>query len=635
MSSCKHLCELILVYKNSDLNRSDTKFYYFFLQINSLFSSLAFLTFGNLKKQMKELKYLNKYLYKYRVSLFFGVLITVVARIFSLFAPRLIGNSLTAVERFIKSETITIEVIKEELFLNIIIIISTAIVSGFMTFLMRQTIINVSRYIEFDLKNEIFEHYQKLSLSFYKNNRTGDLMNRISEDVMKVRMYFGPAIMYSINTCSLFVIVISYMVSIAPALTVYTLLPLPILSVTIYKLSKAINIRSTSVQETLSDLSTFTQESFSGIAVIKSFGIQPKINKDFKALTNTSKEKNIDLAKIQAWFFPLMVLLIGFSNLLVIFIGGKQYINGSLEIGVLAEFIIYVNMLTWPVATVGWVTSIIQQAEASQKRINDFLKEAPKITSGISDNKIEVGTIEFKNVSFTYEETKIKAVKKINFKLTPGKTLGMIGKTGSGKSTILDLICRLYDVDEGEILIDAIPIQNYNLDAIRSQIGYVPQNPFLFSETIESNIRFGKSNASYEEIKNAAKNASISENIKHFKEGYKTLLGERGVTLSGGQIQRISIARALIKDPKILLFDDCLSAVDADTEEEIISNLKLSAKEKTTLIVSHRISSVKEADSIIVINQGEIIQHGTHQELISKDGFYFDLYLKQNTERQQ
>ena len=584
---------------------------------------------------MKELKHLNKYLYKYRVRLLFGVLITIIARVFSLFAPRLIGNSLTAVERFIKSETTPIEVIKEELFWNIVIIISAAIVSGFFTFLMRQTIINVSRYIEFDLKNEIFEHYQKLSLSFYKNNRTGDLMNRISEDVGKVRMYFGPAIMYSINTVSLFVIVISYMASIAPVLTVYTLLPLPILSVTIYKLSKVINIRSTSVQEILSDLSTFTQESFSGIAVIKSYAIQSKVNKDFKELTNLSKEKNVDLAKIQAWFFPLMVLLIGFSNLLVIFIGGKQYIDGSLEIGVLAEFIIYVNMLTWPVATVGWVTSIIQQAEASQKRINDFLKEVPKITNGAFDETIKIGTIEFKNVSFTFKETKIQAVKKINFKLKPGETLGIIGKTGSGKSTILDLISRLYDVDEGEILIDGIPIQNYNLAALRSEIGYVPQNPFLFSETIESNIRFGKSDASFEEIEAAAKSSAVSENIERFKEGYKTILGERGVTLSGGQIQRISIARALIKDPKILLFDDCLSAVDADTEEEILKNLNVSSKEKTTLIVSHRISSVKEADCIIVIEQGEIIEQGTHSDLIKEDGFYNRLYLKQNTERHQ
>jgi len=584
---------------------------------------------------MKELKYLNKYLFKYRVSLFLGVLITIIARIFSLFAPRLIGNSLTAVERFILDDALSLDEIKEELFWNIVIIVSAALISGFLTFLMRQTIINVSRYIEFDLKNEIFEHYQKLCLSFYKNNRTGDLMNRISEDVGKVRMYFGPAIMYSINTIALFVIVISYMVSIAPLLTVYTLLPLPILSLAIYKLSKAINTRSTAVQETLSDLSTFTQESFSGIAVIKSYGIQSKINEDFAQLTTLSKEKNVDLAKIQAWFFPLMILLIGYSNLLVIFVGGNQYIEGTLEIGVLAEFIIYVNMLTWPVATVGWVTSIVQQAEASQKRINDFLKEEPKITSGSLDKTIEKGTIEFKKVSFTYKETQIQAAKNISFKLNPGETLGIIGKTGSGKSTLLDLICRLYDVDEGEILIDGIPIQDYNLLGIRSEIGYVPQNPFLFSESIERNIRFGKQDAHFDEIKAAAQSAAVAENIEQFKEGYKTLLGERGVTLSGGQIQRISIARALIKDPKVLLFDDCLSAVDADTEEEILKNLKERSKEKTTLIVSHRISSVKDANSILVIDQGAIIEQGTHVELIHKGGFYKELFQKQNTERHQ
>ena len=584
---------------------------------------------------MKELKYLNKYLFKYRVSLFLGILITIIARIFSLFAPRLIGNSLTAVERYILDDSPGLDVIKEELFWNIVVIMSAALIAGFLTFLMRQTIINVSRYIEYDLKNEIFEHYQKLCLSFYKNNRTGDLMNRISEDVGKVRMYFGPAIMYSINTIALFVIVISYMVSIAPILTVYTLLPLPILSLAVYKLSKAINTRSTSVQETLSDLSTFTQESFSGIAVIKSYGIQSKINEDFAELTALSKEKNVDLAKIQAWFFPLMILLIGFSNILVIFIGGNQYIKGTLEIGVLAEFIIYVNMLTWPVATVGWVTSIVQQAEASQKRINDFLKEIPKITSGSLDQTIEKGIIEFKNVNFTYKETQIQAAKNISFKLNPGETLGVIGKTGSGKSTLLDLISRLYDVDEGEVLIDGIPIQDYHLSGIRSKIGYVPQNPFLFSETIERNIRFGKQDASFEEIKAAAQSAAIAENIEQFKEGYETLLGERGVTLSGGQIQRISIARALIKNPKVLLFDDCLSAVDADTEEEILKNLKERSREKTTLIVSHRISSVMDANCILVIDQGAVIEQGTHAELINKGGFYKGLFQKQNTESHQ
>ncbi len=580
---------------------------------------------------MKELKTLNKYLFKYRVQLILGFVITVIARIFSLFVPRLIGNSLTSIERFLQSNSISLDVIKEELLWNISIIVSTALISGFFTFLMRQTIINVSRYIEFDLKNEVFKHYQRLSLTFYKNNKTGDLMNRISEDVSKVRMYFGPAIMYSINTVSLFIIVIAYMVSIAPTLTLYTLLPLPILAIAIYKLSRAINIRSTAVQETLSDLSTYTQESFSGIAVIKSYNIQSQVKKDFKKIALLSKHKNVDLAKVQAWFFPLMIFLIGASNIIVIFIGGKQYINGELEIGVLAEFIIYVNMLTWPVATVGWVTSIVQQAEASQKRINAFLKEAPSIADGLLDDKIKLGTIEFKDVSFTYKETQIKALEKISFKVNPNETLGIIGKTGSGKSTILDLICRLYDVDKGTVLIDGLPIQDLKLSSIRSEIGYVPQNPFLFSETIESNIRFGKQDASFEDIEDASINASINENIKQFKEGYNTILGERGVTLSGGQIQRISIARALIKKPRILLFDDSLSSVDTNTEEEILGNLKKYSKDKTTIIVSHRISSIIDADHIIVLNKGKVIEQGNHESLMNSDSFYKELFYKQNT----
>ena len=584
---------------------------------------------------MKELQYINQFFYKYRYRLLLGILISIASRYLAVKVPEIVKNSVNIANDYHLGLVKDTTAVKDELIFNILLIVGLAILSGFFTFLMRQTIIVTSRLVEYDLKNVIYAQYQKLSLNFYKKNRTGDLMNRISEDVGKVRMYFGPAIMYSINTIALFVIVISYMVSIAPLLTVYTLLPLPILSLAIYKLSKAKNTRSTAVQETLSDLSTFTQESFSGIAVIKSYGIQSKINEDFAQLTTLSKEKNVDLAKIQAWFFPLMILLIGFSNLLVIFVGGNQYIEGTLEIGVLAEFIIYVNMLTWPVATVGWVTSIVQQAEASQKRINDFLKEEPKITSGSLDKTIEKGTIEFKKVSFTYKETQIQAAKNISFKLNPGETLGIIGKTGSGKSTLLDLICRLYDVDEGEILIDGIPIQDYNLLGIRSEIGYVPQNPFLFSESIERNIRFGKQDAHFDEIKAAAQSAAVAENIEQFKEGYKTLLGERGVTLSGGQIQRISIARALIKDPKVLLFDDCLSAVDADTEEEILKNLKERSKEKTTLIVSHRISSVKDANSILVIDQGAIIEQGTHVELIHKGGFYKELFQKQNTERHQ
>ncbi len=581
---------------------------------------------------MKALQYLNKYFYKYRTQLLLGFLITVIARIFSLFAPRLIGNSLTAVEQYLQSENPDSEAIQRVLLVNILIILGTALASGFFTFLMRQTIINVSRYIEFDLKNEIFWHYQKLTQRFYKNNRTGDLMNRISEDVGKVRMYVGPAFMYSINTVALFIIVISYMISIAPTLTLYTLLPLPILSVTIYKLSRIINEKSTLVQEVLSKMSSFAQESFSGIAVIKSYNLQDKIFSGFDDLAEDSYQKNMSLVKVQAWFFPLMILLIGCSNLIVIYVGGNQYINNEIEIGVLAEFIIYVNMLTWPVAVVGWITSIVQQAEASQKRINDFLKEAPEIFDGPGITKEITGTIEFKGVSLTYPETQINALNQINLKIPAGSTLGIIGNIGSGKSTLLELISRLYDPTSGKLTLDGVDLKQYKLEELRSNIGYIPQNAFLFSESIENNIRFGSINASEEEIIEASKKATVHENIINFNKGYKTILGERGVTLSGGQIQRVSIARAFIKDPKILLLDDCLSAVDTDTEEEILKHLKAVSKNKTTLIVSHRISSLKHADQIVVFENGKIVQQGKHLDLIKIDGYYKELFEKQQAD---
>ena len=584
---------------------------------------------------MKELQYLNKYLRKYKGKLIIGILITVVARIFSLFTPRLVGNSMTAIERYVNDKAAYQDTIQDTLLINIGLIIAASLVSGFFTFLMRQTIINVSRYIEFDLKNEIYEHYQVLCSTFYKKNRTGDLMSRISEDVSKVRMYFGPAIMYSINTIALFVIVIAYMISIAPSLTIYTLLPLPFLSYTIYKLSRAINQKSTVVQETLSRLSSFTQEVFSGIAIIKSYNIQPTIKSNFEILSIESKDNNVALAKVQAWFFPLMILLIGISNLIVIFIGGKQYIAGEIEIGVLAEFIIYVTMLTWPVATVGWVTSIIQQAEASQKRINAFLKEEPTIKNGESNSEIKKGSVIFENVSFTYPDKGIKALDNISIHVKEGQTWGIVGNTGAGKSTLLELIARLYDPSQGEIRIDQKNINTLKLKNLRDTIGYVPQNPFLFSESIKQNIQFGKGDATDNEIRNAARLANVEGNIDQFSNGFETLLGERGVTLSGGQIQRISIARALIKDPTILLFDDCLSAVDADTEEQILVNLKEVSKAKTTFIVSHRISSVKDADQIIVLENGQLIQQGTHEELVKSEGHYRNLAEKQALQKEK
>jgi ATP-binding cassette subfamily B protein len=579
---------------------------------------------------VKELKHLNKYFLKYKNHLLVGIVITVIARIFLLFTPRYIRRIFEIIEN---KAGLNEDQIRAELLEAILYIVGAAIIAGIFTFLMRQTIINVSRYIEYDLKNEIYAQYQKLSLNFYKKNRTGDLMNRISEDVMRVRMYAGPAIMYSINTITLFAIVLFYMYKQAPTLTLYTIAPLPVLSFIIYKLSKEIHKRSTIVQEYLSKLSTFTQESFSGISVIKAYGIEPKTSVDFDTLSTTSKEKQLHLVKVQSLFFPMMILLIGTSNLLVIYIGGMQYINGEIEsLGTIAEFIIYVNMLTWPVATVGWVTSIVQQAEASQKRINEFLKIAPEIKNEVKEHTEITGDIMFKNVSFTYDDTNIQALKNVSFNITAGETLAILGKTGSGKSTILDLVGRLYDVDEGKIILNTIEIAKHNLTDLRENTGYVPQDAFLFSDSIKNNIKFGKEDATDDEVIAAAKHAQVHKNIVNFNKGYDTVLGERGITLSGGQKQRVSIARAIIKSPKILLFDDCLSAVDTETEEKILKNLFKISKGKTTIIVSHRVSSAKNADKIIVLEDGEIVQNGTHDTLINTDGYYKHLYLKQLSE---
>ena len=581
---------------------------------------------------MKELRHLNKYFFKYRRNLIIGSIITIIARLFLLYTPRYVKKIFVAIEQYY-DKSITEDVFRADLLEAILYIIGAALIASVLTFFMRQTIINVSRYIEFDLKNEIYAQYQKLSLNFYKKNRTGDLMNRITEDVSRVRMYGGPALMYSINTVALIVIVVIYMINASPKLTLYTIVPLPILSIIIYKLSKEIHKRSTIVQEYLSKLSTFTQESFSGISVIKAYGIEPQTSVNFKSLAAESKEKQINLTKVQAWFFPMMILLIGTSNLLVIYFGGMQYINGEIEsIGTIAEFIIYVNMLTWPVATIGWVTSIVQQAEASQKRINEFLKIEPEIKNIVNNHTEITGDIVFKDVSFTYDDTNIQALKNISFQIKEGETLAILGKTGSGKSTILDLIGRLYDIDKGSITINSTEINNLNLNDLRDSIGYVPQDAFLFSDTIKTNIKFGKQDATDDDVIDAAKNAQVHKNIIKFNKGYETVLGERGITLSGGQKQRVSIARAIIKSPKILLLDDCLSAVDTETEEKILKNISKISKGKTSIIVSHRVSSAKNANKIIVLDDGEIVQQGTHDTLIGIDGYYKHLYLKQLSE---
>jgi ATP-binding cassette, subfamily B, multidrug efflux pump len=584
---------------------------------------------------MKELQYLNKYFFKYKYSFLLGIVITIVAQIFSLFTPKLISKSFTVIEGFAKDQSVTKEIIKQELISNILLIIATTIIAGFLTFLMRQTLIVMSRHIEFDLKNEVFRQYEVLSQNFYKQNRTGDLMNRISEDVSKVRMYVGPAVMYTINTFIRFAIVIMYMINVSPRLTLYTLLPLPILSYAIFKISSEINKRSTIFQQYLSKVSSFTQEIFSGIRVIKAYSLEDQHQKNMIDLSQESKSKSLKLAKIQALFGPLMLALIGISNLVVIYFGGLMYINGTIKsIGTIAEFILYVNMLTWPVASLGWVSSMVQEAEASQKRINEFLKIVPEIQNNNPEKSIIEGAIAFENVSYTYQDTHITALKNVSFTVHEGETLAILGKTGSGKSTVISLISRLYDVTEGQITIDKKEISQVNLFDLRNTIGIVPQDAFLFSDSIRNNIKFGKENATDEEVETAAKSAVVHDNIMGFNKQYETILGERGITLSGGQKQRVSIARAIIKNPKILLLDDCLSAVDTETEEAILNNLQEICKDKTTIIVSHRVSSAKNADRIIILDEGQIIEQGSHNQLINQDGYYAALYLKQLSEKE-
>ncbi|WP_306566383.1 ABC transporter ATP-binding protein [Flavobacterium lindanitolerans] len=580
---------------------------------------------------MKELQYLNKYFTKYKYHFLLGIITTIAAQIFSLYTPKLIGNSINALtQKQFDSETT-----KNILLENIVWVLVTTIIAGILTFLMRQTLIVMSRYVEFDLKNEVFRQYENLSQNFYKKNRTGDLMNRISEDVSKVRMYVGPAVMYTINTFIRFAVVIVQMYIISPKLTLYTLLPLPILSYLIFKLSNEINIRSGIFQQNLSQLSSYTQEVFSGIRVIKAYSLEDKSQGEFSELSEESREKSMRLAKTNALFGPLMILLIGMSNLVVIYVGGMMYINGSVKsIGVIAEFILYVNMLTWPVASLGWVSSMIQEAEASQKRINEFLKIQPEIKNKTLESSIIEGKITFNHVSFTYEDTNITALNKVSFTIQKGETLAILGKTGSGKSTILNLISRLYDIKDGEITIDNHNIKDLNLHDVRNSIAFVPQDAFLFSDTIMNNIKFGKENATEAEVIEAAKKAVVHNNIMGFNEQYQTVVGERGITLSGGQKQRVSIARAIIKDSNILLLDDCLSAVDTETEEAILNNLLEICKDKTTILVSHRVSSAKNADKIIILDNGQIIQQGSHNQLVNQEGYYKDLYLKQLSEKE-
>lgn len=584
---------------------------------------------------MTSLRHLNKYFWKYKFKLILGVIFIFASNIFGLFPPIYIGEVFNIVgDALVETplEDNKEKLIKHQLSYYALLVLVFAVAKGLFMFFMRQTIIVVSRRIEFDLKNEIYNQYQKLSISFYKQNKTGDLMNRITEDVSRVRMYIGPAILYSSNLIISIALIVPKMTSISPKLTLYALSPLPLLVIAIYKVSSVMNERSEIVQKQLSKLSSISQETFSGIRVIKSYIQEDFSQTQFMNAAEDYKEKSLNLVKVNALFFPLMILLIGLSTLFTIYIGGLEAISGNIQVGNIATFVIYVNMLTWPVASLGWVTSIIQRAAASQKRINEFLNEDPKIKNPTLKNTEIQGDIEFKDVSFTYPETKIKALNKISFTLKKGETIGLLGKVGSGKSTLAELICRINDPNSGGIYIGGKNIKNVNLSCLRNAIGYVPQEAFLFSDTIYNNIAFGKKQCKEQEVIYAAKEADILNNIKNFKKGFQTIIGERGVTLSGGQKQRISIARALIRKPEFMLFDDCLSAVDTKTEELILQNIKENIKDKSCLIISHRASSIRHADLILVLHDGEILERGSHDNLIQLKGEYFRTYQKQLVE---
>jgi ATP-binding cassette subfamily B multidrug efflux pump len=585
---------------------------------------------------MNDLKYLIKYYKKYRYRFFIGVFFVVISNIFALYPAKYTRMAFDKAKEAIDAQdqiaaTVDYGELTQTLVFFGVMVILFAILKGVFMFFMRQTIIVMSRMIEFDLKNEIYSHYQKLDLSFYKRNNTGDLMSRISEDVSRVRMFLGPATMYPINIISLFSLIVYTMLTINVKLTLFVLAPLPVMSISIFYISKVIHQKSERVQIQLSKLSTFSQETFSGIRIIKSFTNEKSNSKFFETETKNYLKENVSLARTNALFFPFMLLLIGLSTLLTIYIGGKEAIAGNITTGNIAEFIIYVNMLTWPMASIGWVTSIIQRADASQKRINEFLKTEPEIVNQNNSNSIIIGNIRFDKVSFTYPDTGIKAIDNISFELNLGSTLAIVGKTGSGKSTIAQLINRLIIPTKGKILIDEQKIESLNLYDLRNNIGFVPQESILFSDTISNNIAFGlKENNNFELIKQAAQKAKVHENIMKFPNQYETKVGERGVTLSGGQKQRVSIARALIKSPQILIFDDCLSAVDTKTEDSILSSIKSESKDKTSIIISHRISTIKHADHIIVLDKGTISEQGTHEELIKLSGIYFDMNSQQS-----
>lgn len=593
---------------------------------------------------MKDLAYLNKFFYKYRWRLVPGVLFVIISNIFGVLPAQVLRVSFDLVTDNIGVYQLFAGFNRQEMIYDIfgssllmfgILVLVLALLRGLFLFFMRQTIILMSRHIEYDLKNEIYAHYQLLSLAFYRRHNTGDLMNRVTEDVSRVRMYLGPGIMYTINTIVLFVLVIYAMLTVNVRLAVFSVLPLPILAVIIFYVNTVIEFRSEQIQKRLSALSSFVQENFSGIRVIKSYVRESFVRKKFAEESEDYKAQSMAMAKVQALFFPSMLLLIGLSNVITIYIGGVEVMKGNITAGNIAEFIVYLNMLAFPVISLGWVTSLIQRAAASQKRINEFLHQQPEIISPIAGPHAVNGKLEFRNVTFNYPDTGITALKQVSFTVNPGEMVAVIGRTGSGKSTIANLIMRMYDTTGGEILVDDKPLTGLNLDNYRSQIGFVPQEVFLFSDKISHNIAFSADVLDMPRVEQAAKDAAVYNNIIELEHGFETLIGERGVTLSGGQKQRVSIARAIVKQPQVLIFDDCLSAVDTRTEEEILSNLGRIMQGKTSIIISHRISTIKNADNILVLDNGEIIEQGTHTQLMELKGPYFELYEKQLLEEEE
>jgi len=582
---------------------------------------------------MKSLQYLNKYFIKYKWHFLLGILFTVVSNYFGVQMPLYVKTTIDSL-----MQNVQIKSVNDALWVSLQIggfYMFLSLCKGFFLFLMRQTIIVMSRHIEFDLKNEIYDQYQKLDMSFYKKNRTGDLMNRISEDVSHVRMYLGPGIMYSINLVVLFTLVVYQMIKISPSLTAYVLIPLPIMSFLIYKVSAKMNFLSKKVQEEQSLLSTIAQESFAGIRVIKAYGQQNSTEKKFNQSSDNYKNKSMKLVFVNALFIPTILFLIGLSTILSIYLGGNMSFNNEISLGGIVAFIFFVNNLTWPFASIGWVTSLIQRAAASQQRINEFLDVEPEIKSNSDKKSFSFqNEVSFNEVSFTYKNTGVKALNKLSFTIKKGETFAIIGKTGSGKSTILSLLLRQLDPNSGQVSYDSSDLTNMNLELFRNQVGIVPQEVFLFSDTIKNNILFGANNnsATETELKESCETADIYDTILSFEDDFDTMLGERGVNLSGGQKQRISIARALLRGPKLLILDDCLSAVDTETENRILERLKEKSADQTTVIVSHRISTIRNAEKIIVIDQGEMIEEGSHESLLKNKGFYFDMYQQQLSE---